>query len=107
MKIRSFRDIQYFFKVALMILPFSLVFGNNLFIPQLDHLAEAPSSLGERDIHNSLEDGKGQNSLPTNPMELINIWRKSTAMEDATSPSDAIDQALKAFDQVEPVTIEN
>ena len=40
-----------------------------------------------------------------NPMELMNIIRRASAMEDATSPSDAIDQALKAFDEQNPAKI--
>jgi len=32
---------------------------------------------------------------PTNPLDLINKIRKGTAMDDATPPGDAIDQALK------------
>ena len=35
----------------------------------------------------------------TNPMELINRLRQATAMDDATSPSDAIDDALKALEE--------
>ena len=32
-----------------------------------------------------------------NPMDLMNKLRKSTAMDEATPPGDAIDQALKAL----------
>ena len=32
-----------------------------------------------------------------NPMDLMNRIRRSTAMNDATPPSDAIDAALKAL----------
>ena len=43
--------------------------------------------------------GKGGGSIldSTNPMDLMNKLRKSTAMDDATPPGDAIDQALKAL----------
>lgn len=34
-----------------------------------------------------------------NPMDLINRIRQSGAMDDATPPSDAIDAALKAYQQ--------
>ena len=39
----------------------------------------------------------GSSSLlnSSNPMELMNKLRRSTALDDATSPSSAIDQALK------------
>ena len=33
-----------------------------------------------------------------NPIDLMNKLRRATAMDDATPPGDAIDQALKAFD---------
>lgn len=41
--------------------------------------------------------GSGGSSLlnTTNPMDLMNKLRRSTALDDATSPSSAIDQALK------------
>ena len=41
--------------------------------------------------------GKGGGSIldSANPMDLMNKLRKSTAMDDATPPGDAIDQALK------------
>lgn len=43
--------------------------------------------------------GGGSGGLsPTNPLDLINKIRKSSAMDDATPPSDAIDQALKALE---------
>ena len=43
--------------------------------------------------------GKGGGSIldSANPMDLMNKLRKSTAMDEATPPGDAIDQALKAL----------
>ena len=35
---------------------------------------------------------------PTNPLDLFNKIRKSTAMDDATPPADAIDQALRELE---------
>ncbi len=57
----------------------------------------------EREIHNTFSSDQNNGSLldATNPMELINRLRKATAMDDATSPSDAIDQALRALDEQE------
>jgi hypothetical protein len=34
----------------------------------------------------------------TNPIELINRIRRSTALDDATPPASAVDQALKALE---------
>ena len=39
--------------------------------------------------------------LPTNPFELVEMIRKANSMNDATKPSDAIDEALKSFDMIE------
>lgn len=35
----------------------------------------------------------------TNPMDLINRIRRSTALDDATPPASAVDQALKALEE--------
>ncbi len=37
-----------------------------------------------------------------NPMDLMNKLRKSTAMDEATPPGDAIDRALKALNDPPP-----
>jgi hypothetical protein len=44
--------------------------------------------------------GKGGGSLldATNPLDLMNIIRRNSAMNDATPPSSAIDQAIKELD---------
>ena len=57
----------------------------------------------EREIHNTFSQDQKNGALldATNPMELINRLRQATAMDDATSPSDAIDEALKALDDME------
>lgn len=34
----------------------------------------------------------------TNPIELMNRIRRSTALDDSTPPGDAVDQALKALE---------
>ena len=40
-------------------------------------------------------------SLPTNPFELVEMIRRQNSMNDATDPSDAIDDALKSFNSLE------
>ena len=63
--------------------------------------AELPQ---EREIHNTFSRDQKNGALidATNPMDLINRLRQATAMDNATSPSDAIDDALRAFDEKEP-----
>ncbi|KGG11198.1 MULTISPECIES: hypothetical protein [Prochlorococcus] len=51
----------------------------------------------EKDIHSSFEESNDL-YFPSNPMELMNVLRSMESMKDGTSPSDAIDDALKAFE---------
>jgi len=39
--------------------------------------------------------------LPTNPFELVEMIRRQNSLNDATNPSDAIDDALKSFNTLE------
>ncbi len=40
-------------------------------------------------------------ALPTNPFEIVEMIRRQNSMNDATDPSDAIDDALKSFNSLE------
>ena len=44
------------------------------------------------------EDGS---ALPTNPFEIVEMIRRYNSMNEATNPSDAIDDALKSFKDLE------
>ena len=39
--------------------------------------------------------------LPTNPFEIVEMIRRQNSMNDATDPSDAIDDALRSFNSLE------
>ena len=39
--------------------------------------------------------------IPTNPFELVEMIRRQNSMNNATNPSDAIDDALKSFNSLE------
>ena len=39
--------------------------------------------------------------IPTNPFELVEMIRRYNSLNDATNPSDAIDNALKSFNSSE------
>ena len=39
--------------------------------------------------------------IPTNPFELVEMIRRQNSLNDATKPSDAIDDALEFFDSLE------
>ena len=40
-------------------------------------------------------------AIPTNPFEIVEMIRRYSSMQDATNPSDAIDDALKSFNSLE------
>ena len=55
-----------------------------------------------RDIFNTF-DNKDQNDkgFPIDPFDLMNRIKRAGAMKDATTASDALDEALSAFDESE------
>ena len=55
----------------------------------------------ELEIENSTKTEGDSSVLPTNPFELVEMIRRQNSMNDATNPSDAIDDALKSFNSLE------
>ena len=53
------------------------------------------------EIDNSTKTEEDSSVLPTNPFELVEMIRRQNSMNDATKPSDAIDDALKSFNTLE------
>tara|TARA_Y100001968_G_C19212808_1_gene645638 strand:+ start:287 stop:607 length:321 start_codon:yes stop_codon:yes gene_type:complete len=69
-------------------------------LAQIHQASYALPSDEKLEIYKSLDDENSRDSsLPSNPMELMNLIQRSSAMDDATPPSDAIDQALQLFDE--------
>ena len=55
----------------------------------------------ELEIDTSTKTEDDSSVLPTNPFELVEMFRRQNSMNDATNPSDAIDDALKSFNSLE------
>ena len=55
----------------------------------------------EIEIDNSTKSVDDGSVFPTNPFELVEMIRRQNSMNDATNPSDAIDDALKSFNSLE------
>ena len=55
----------------------------------------------ELEIDTTTKTQDGSSALPTNPFELVEMIRRQNSMNDATDPSDAIDDALKSFNSLE------
>ncbi len=51
------------------------------------------------DSSTKVEDDKSV--IPTNPFEIVEMIRRYNSLNDATNPSDAIDNALKSFNTLE------
>ena len=61
----------------------------------------AEYSFKELEIDTSTKTEEDSSILPTNPFELVEMIRRQNSMNDATNPSDAIDDALKSFNSLE------
>ena len=56
---------------------------------------------GKLEIDNSTKTDQDSSCLPTNPFEIVEMIRRQNIMNDATKPSDAIDDALRSFNSLE------
>ena len=76
-----------------------IVLPNFLIIYQ--SLAQESYKLNEIEINRTSNfEGEGDLDLPTNPFEIVDRIRRATSMNEATKPSEAIDDALKTFDMI-------
>ena len=55
----------------------------------------------ELEIDTSTKTEDDSSVLPTNPFELVEMIRRQNSMNDATDPSDAIDDALRSYNSLE------
>ena len=55
----------------------------------------------ELEIDTSTKTEVDSSVIPTNPFELVEMIRRQNSMNDATDPSDAIDDALESFNSLE------
>ena len=59
------------------------------------------SYLDEIEIGSSTKLESNSSDLPANPFEIVEMLRRVNSMNDATKPSDAIDDALESFSKIE------
>ena len=55
----------------------------------------------ELEIDTSTKKDDTGSAIPTNPFEIVEMIRRHNSLNDATKPSDAIDDALKSFNDLE------
>ena len=54
----------------------------------------------ELEIDNSTKTDDSGSVIPTNPFEIVEMIRKHNSLNDATNPSDALDDALESFNNL-------
>ena len=55
----------------------------------------------EMEIDTSTKSDDNGSVIPTNPFQIVEMIRRYNSMNDATKPSDAIDDALNSFNILE------
>ena len=90
---------NYFCKSVLK--PITVVIFFTLLIPLKGDYLNAEYFFEELEIDNSTKTEEDGSAIPTNPFEIVEMIRRQNSLNDATSPSDAIDDALKSFNTLE------
>ena len=67
------------------------------FIPFKDHFLNAEYLFDELEINSSTKTDDNSSAIPTNPFEIVEMIRRQNSMNNATDPSDAIDDALESY----------
>ena len=81
--------------------PLTFVIFLTLLIPLKGNYLNAEYLLEELEIDTSTKTEDDSSVLPTNPFELVEMIRRHNSMNDATDPSDALDDALRSFNSLE------
>ena len=79
---------------SLVILFISLIYCKSDFL-------NAEYLLDEMEIDTSTKSDDNGSVIPTNPYQIVEMIRRYNSMNDATNPSDALDDALKLFNSSE------
>ncbi len=90
---------NYFCKSLLNPIAFVIFF--TLLIPLKGDYLNAEYLFEELEIDTSTKTEDDNSVLPTNPFEIVEMIRRQNSMNDATAPSDAIDDALRSFNSLE------
>ena len=80
--------------LKLAILSISLIYLRSDFL-------NAEYLLEEMEIDTSTKSDDNGSVIPTNPFQIVEMIRRYNSMNDATNPSEAIDDALDSFNNLE------
>ena len=77
------------------------LFISSVFLISYQSIAQESYELSEMEINRTINlDDEDNLDFPTNPFEIVDRIRRANSMNDATKPSDAIDDAIKSFDMI-------
>ena len=79
----------------------SLVIASISLISLKSDFLNAEYLLEEMEIDTSTKSDVNGSVIPTNPFQIVEMIRRYNSMNDATKPSDAIDDALDSFNSLE------
>ena len=79
----------------LALLFYSLIFGYKSLV-----FSSQENYFEEIELNNTKDGYESTSVIPTNPFEIVDMLRKANSMNDATSPSDAIDEAIRSYDNL-------
>ena len=78
-----------------------ILFISSHFLLNIDLSAQESNKLKDIEINSTTKSIGNDNSvIPSNPFELVDMIRRINSMNDATNPTDAIDDALKSFNMI-------
>ena len=82
--------------------PILITVGQTIFFSRITKISEAKnySTDEKRDIYNTFDtQDQIEEGLPLDPFDLMGRLKQAETMNNATTPSDALDEALNAFEQ--------
>ena len=97
-----------FLLASLFFNPFVITNGRGFFHSRHTKIAEVKNYATDekRDIYSTFDaEDQNEQGLPIDPFDLMNRLKQAGAMNDATTPSDALDEALNAFNESEYINV--
>ncbi len=81
--------------------PIALIFSFIYLFSLNGNYLKAEYSSEDLQIDSSTKIEEDNSVIPNNPFEIVEMIRRYNSLNDATNPSDAIDDALKSFSILE------
>ena len=99
-----------FFLFIVSLATFLITAGQGVFSSRITKISEAKnySTVEKRDIYSTFDsEDQIEQGLPLDPFDLMDRLKQAETMNNATTPSDALDEALNAFDQLDVEYVPN